>query len=56
MNFLYAEAAIQALVSFILKNCIIAGGFHPCLLGGFGQRFIVRDHFVANGEALLIFG
>ncbi len=56
VNFPGAEAAVQALVTVVLKHCVVERCDDACIFCISRQLFVVTGKFVANGEPLFVFG
>ena len=56
MDFLDAKPSVQPLISFVLENGEIPFRLDTGHLRSLGQRFVVGNHFLSDGETLLILG
>ena len=56
MNFLDSQAAVQSLISFVLKNSIVFLFNHTGIVRCIRQSDIVPLHLISDSQSLLILG
>ena len=55
MDLFGPKPAVQALIALVLEDRIVLRRFHAGPFGCLREGLVVRDHFAADGQPLLIF-